>query len=260
MGSQWTMSLLLSLLLITPTYGESPSDQVETLRHQMKQMILQKEVEMKLKFAEEKEVMKIKFKEMQNHRDEEMKEIRNKFEEEREEKSDLTEKLNVMTKKLDTLQNSPVVISCAYKYYWSKAGSVITYDYHVVEDGGKGGINLDDGTFTVGPGGDGYYTVTYSGTAVLTSGKQVYVFLYRNGEDVGSHGKWWSLNADSDTVHDQGSRTVILHLEEGDYLQLRTGSNDYFTGELFYLTFCASHQYILKDPSPGGGGSPPAQD
>jgi len=253
------MSLLLSLLLITPTYGESPSDQVETLRHQMKQMILQKEVEMKLKFAEEKEVMKIKFKEMQNHRDEEMKEIRNKFEEEREEKSDLTEKLNVMTKKLDTLQNSPVVISCAYKYYWSKAGSVITYDYHVVEDGGKGGINLDDGTFTVGPGGDGYYTVTYSGTAVLNSGELVYVFLYRNGEDVGGHGHWYSHNGNSATVHDQGSRTVILYLKEGDYIQLRT-AGDNFTGELYALTFCASHQYILKDPSPGGGGSPPAQD
>merc|ERR1712243_65587 len=216
----------------------SPSEQVETLRHEMKQMILQKEVEMKLKFAEEKEVMKIKFKEMQNHRDEEMKEIRNKFEEEREEKSDLTEKLNVMTKKLDTLQrNSPVVISCAHQSYWTKADSVITYDEHVVEEGGEGGINLDDGTFTVGPGGDGYYTVTYSGTAVLNSGELVYVFLYRNGEDVGGHGHWYSNNGNSATVHDQGSRTVILYLKEGDHLQLRT---DGINGELYALTLCAS--------------------
>merc|ERR1719228_769964 len=85
------------------------------------------------------------------------------------EKSDLIVTLNEMKKNVgrleETLPPLPSVVSCAYKHYWNKADSVITYDRHVVEGEGEGGIDLDTGRFTVGKGRGGYYTVTYSGRA-----------------------------------------------------------------------------------------------
>jgi len=89
---------------------------------------------------------------------------------------------------------SPVGISCAYQDKWDKAGSVITYDSHVVEAPGEGGIDLDTGRFNVGKGGSGYYSVTYSGWAELESGQEVMLWLYRNGDWVGNHGRWIASN------------------------------------------------------------------
>merc|ERR1719347_1296589 len=173
-----------------------------------------------------------------------MEEMRQQREQEKDEKSDLIMKLNAMKNKLDRLEaklprESPVVISCAYQDKWDKAGSVITYDSHVVEAPGEGGIDLDTGRFTVGKGGSGYYSVTYSGWAELDRGEEVMLWLYRNEEWVGNHGRWIASNKNSEVVEEQGSRTVILHLDEQDYLELGT-SEDYFTGSLWDLSFCAS--------------------
>merc|ERR1711962_160866 len=221
MGSQCRMYIIICLLLVSPTYGESGSEQLEILRMEMKEMRLERQ--------QEKEEMRVKLEEVRAQREEE--------------KSYLIVKLNEMTKKVDRLEETlpplPSVVSCAYKHYWSKAGSVITYDSHVVEGEGEGGIDLDTGRFNVGKGGAGYYTVTYSGYTELDSGKRVNVYLYRNGKSMGAYGEWLSYNGNSERVHDQGSRTLILHLDEQDYLELRTHWI-YSNGDLFELTFCAS--------------------
>merc|ERR1711962_1681791 len=148
-----------------------------------------------------------------------MKEMKIQREREKEEKSDLIMKLDVMRNQVDRLEaklrrESPVVISCAYQDKWDKAASVITYDSHVV--GGAGGIDLDTGRFTLGKGGSGYYSVTYSGWAELERGQEVMLWLYRNGEWVGNHGRWIASNKNTEAVEEQGSRTVILHLDEQD--------------------------------------------
>merc|ERR1711962_919091 len=122
-----------------------------------------------------------------------MKEMKIQREREKEEKSDLIMKLDAMRNQVEKLEanlqrESPVGISCAYQDKWDKAASVITYDSHVVEAPGEGGIDLDTGRFTVG--GSGYYSVTYSGWATLESGQEVMLWLYRNGEWVGNHGRW----------------------------------------------------------------------
>jgi len=208
------------LLLISPTYGESASELVEALRQEMKQMILHREQEKE----EMKELLRTEMQKMRLEREKEKEEMTRKVE-----------------RLVETLPPIPCVVSCAYQKKWTKADSVITYDRHTVElyngyrpGGAEGGIDLDTGRFNVGKGGSGYYTVTYSGHAVLDDGEWVGVHLYRNGRDVGEHDNWYSSIAGWDL----GSRTVILHLDEQDYLELRTGVN--FSGDLYDLTFCAS--------------------
>merc|ERR1712243_251672 len=158
------------------------------------------------------------------------------------EKEEVTRKMERLEEKLPPL---PFLVSCADQDKWTKAGSVITYDRHIVDfnngyrpGGGEGGIDLHTGRFNVGKGGSGYYTVTFSGQAWLDSGERVVVHLYRNGKYVGEHGEWYSYNGNTH-MHDQGSRTVILHLHGQDYLELRTKDN-YFNGELWHFTFCVS--------------------
>jgi len=259
------MSLLLCLcfLLISPTLGESDSQMVDQLRKEMKtqieEMRIQREEE-----KEEKEEMKTQIEEMRTQRavekeeKEEMRaqieEIRIEIKEEKQEKSHLITKLDAMSRKVDeqeeelsavktNLSNTPMVLSCVYRYSWTEPGSVITYESYVVEfetGGGHGGMDLDTGRFTVGPGGSGYYTVTYSGQADLDGGEYVVIYLLRNGETVGDHGMWYSRNYNTDIVYEQGARTTIIHLEEGDYLELRAAHVSNFSGEIYQLTFCAS--------------------
>jgi len=241
--------------------------QFEEMRSQIKEMRIQREQEVRIQ-REEKEKMKemrIQFEEMRAQ----MKEMRIQREEEKQEKSHLIVKLDAMTRKVEEMEETmrkeeeekslerletellhqsprelPVVISCAHRTRWIKPGSTITYSNLVTEfnhGGAYGGIDLDTGRFIVGPGGSGYYTVTYSGRAVLGRGEMVVIDIYRNGESVGEHGGWYSYNHNSDDVMDQGSRTVILHLDEQDYLELRTEwRTEYFSGAVYYLTFCVS--------------------
>merc|ERR1719260_647257 len=138
----------------------------------------------------------------------------------------------------------PVILSCSFQSKWNKSESVITFENDIVDfqtGGGYGGMDLESGRLQAGPGGSGYYTVTYSGYADLDGGEWLEIDLYHNGVNVGPQMKWSSINGDRATKLELGSRTTIIHLKQFDYLELRTGS--YFTGQIRDLTFCVSLPY-----------------
>merc|ERR1711890_7619 len=122
----------------------------------------------------------------------------------------------------------PYVMSCAYQDKWTTASSTITYDSLLSDynnsdkpNGGDGRMDITTGGFTCLTAG--HYTVTYSGYVVADPGEDVYIYLHHNGERV-EESLWHSGQSSKNggSIHDQGSRTVILHLAVGDTLDLRT--------------------------------------
>merc|ERR1711942_539938 len=88
----------------------------------------------------------------------------------------------------------PYVMTCAYKTSWSTPSATITYDsifsdYKNSDDvnGGDGVMDIKTGVYTViKPAG--YYTITFSGRAVLQQGEYLYMYLYHNGTKVPESG------------------------------------------------------------------------
>merc|ERR1712080_452396 len=76
----------------------------------------------------------------------------------------------------------PQVMACAYKDYFTKANSTVTYDRllsHHTSHGGEGELDITTGVFTCATGG--HYTVTVSGTMAVFPGREMLSFLYHNG-------------------------------------------------------------------------------
>jgi len=150
-------------------------------------------------------------------------------------------KIEAQEKKIEGFAELEVV--CAYKYSWTKADAIITYQklstaIHTgsqeVERGQRATDFKTSGTYTVTL--PGIYTVTYSGNAWLDKGQWVRFYLYKNGASVGNESQWFS-NSVNGRDNDQGSRTVILELKAGDKLYLKTDKN-YFTGILYEINMC----------------------
>jgi len=135
----------------------------------------------------------------------------------------------------------PYVLTCAYKYYWRiRDDSTITYD-SLIDDyksgGGDGAMDLATGVYTLG-GPSGHYTITFSGRASLDSGDELYLYLYKNGNKI-KETEWVAkayTTSGSIMMRVMGSRTVTLHLDVGDRLEIKTEGYDYW--DLYNFMFC----------------------
>merc|ERR1719430_2293136 len=138
--------------------------------------------------------------------------------------------------KLADVKEVPYLEVCGYQDEWYKSPSTISYDsilseYH--SGGGEGQLDITTGIFTAGT--PGFYTVTYSGRSAVDPDQYVLMYLYHNGVRV-DQSEWVTYLSDGDQrMEDQGSRTLTIHLGQGDILELRAED---FTGELFRLVFC----------------------
>ena len=98
------------------------------------------------------------------------------------------------------------------------------------------GLNIATGTFTAGH--PGIYTVTYSTRAHNDAGENyIVIFLRKNGEWIyeSKHFSWYT--GPSGQVHDQGGRTLHLHLNPRDTLDLWCDS---CSAGIADTTFCIS--------------------
>merc|ERR1719285_766721 len=85
----------------------------------------------------------------------------------------------------------------------------------------------------------GYYTITFSGSVHLNPEDALHLSLYHNGTQV-PETKWDSYKneANAGRTVEQGSRTVILHLNPEDTLEIRTDSSHFYY--LADFMFCLS--------------------
>merc|ERR1719234_2105029 len=143
------------------------------------------------------------------------------------------------------------LMTCAQRNSWPTIrNSTITFDYLTADfnnadsaGGADGQLDIETGLFTSLTAG--VYEVTFSGVSVISPGGETesssdqYFYLMHNGESEGDAAEWWS-RADPGNVgdtYDMGSRTVILMLQLGDTLSLKTGGA-YYNGFIDNLTFC----------------------
>merc|ERR1719234_779444 len=172
-----------------------------------------------------------------------------KFEKENAEQGSKLAKLEARVSK-----DSAYLMTCAQRNSWPTIrNATITFDYLTADfnnaddnnGGADGQLDIVTGVFTSLTAG--VYEVTFSGVSVISPGalgetessSDQYFFLLHNGESEGDEAEWWS-RADPGNVgdtYDMGSRTVILMLQVGDTLSLKTGGA-YYNGFIDNLTFC----------------------
>jgi len=98
-----------------------------------------------------------------------------------------------------------------------------------------GGLDISTGVFTAPHGGS--YTVYWDTSAELDSGEDVKIYLQKNGEIIEESEHYSSYTGPSGWVYDQGGRTIIVYLGEGDTLQLYRSAS---SGQIWRTTFCVS--------------------
>jgi len=183
-------------------------------------------------------------KQLKNEMQRELNQLSRKVEDQYEEILSLKEEMAEMLSN-GANRDLPYKVACAFTNQWTKEGQTISYDY-ILSDfdnsgrpfGGDGILNTTTGVYTcLMPG---HYTISYSGTAVIGDGQKVSLHLFLNGAVV-PESMWYSFASGvfGQYLEDQGSKTLILHMDHGDLLELRTDYG-FFTGEIYTLTFCVS--------------------
>jgi len=250
--------LVHSLLLVTPTLGESCTQEVEELKDALVQVRGEIDVlKDKMNIKEEEVIVEI-VKRIKDDLDVEKESLGSKIEElmakiEVLQADNLALKMKLMKREDDfaNLETSvaevrktrglPYVMTCAYQNHWETSSATITYDYLLSDyknsddvNGGDGIMDVKTGVYTViKPAG--YYTITFSGRAELQPGEALIMDLYHNGTKV-PESQWVSSEYHGTTAFDQGSRTVILHLNPEDTLEIRTDSNNFYC--LYEFVYC----------------------
>merc|ERR1712130_380507 len=128
------------------------------------------------------------------------------------------------------LRDLPIVIISAFRDSSIKSPQTVTFESFLANfnngnrpGGGSGELDLDSGVFTCFT--PGYYTVSFSvgGLVGPIWGAKTYLYLYKNGTQLPESFCYvWMgngvLNADVGVTQ---SRSLILHMDAGDTLELR---------------------------------------
>jgi len=144
------------------------------------------------------------------------------------------------------VRDLPYLVTCAYREFQQYTGRM-SYDYLTTDwnngdhvDGGHGVLDVSTGVFTAGT--PGHYTATISGYTVNSdSGNSCSeLFMYLNDQRVKE--TWFAsgfVGQHDQGFFDQGSRTMIFHMNEGDTLHIeveQANSEDYFARMTFCIT------------------------
>merc|ERR1712179_33371 len=102
----------------------------------------------------------------------------------------------------------------------------------------SGGLDISTGVFTAPHGGS--YTVSWDAQARLNRWEGVSIYLQKNGATIEEslHNSYYGDNID-DHMNEQGGRTLVVHLDQGETLQLYKASGDQ-SGDIAKTTFCVS--------------------
>merc|ERR1719228_16395 len=162
-------------------------------------------------------------------------------------RAELELKLDQQESKLPSMvsqavRDLPYMMICAYKGEWTTASSTITYDKIITDfnnadkpNGGDGLLDIGSGIFTCLKAG--HYTITFSAFTVLDTYQHANVYLYQNGNKV-SESQFSSTNNANYPIGSQGSRTMILHMDVDDVMEVKTDSSN--DGVLHQINFCVS--------------------
>merc|ERR1719458_509638 len=151
------------------------------------------------------------------------------------------------------LEEPPRLASCAYQGAWNTPGTV-TYstallEHRSGEEDGGGQLNRTSGVFTTLT--PGVFTFVISGWVWMENarlpreGDNACLHLWLNDQKVvGSH--WHSYSSGKKGSTDVGSRTLMLQLEEGDEVSLR--SSYISPGARFTdISLCVTLNYVLDE-------------
>merc|ERR1711936_422595 len=151
----------------------------------------------------------------------------------------IQEKTDQLERDMSLLSDPPHTFTCSSHYTTLTISSQrIPYTSLLYSSTNVDGAYMDTGAgvFTAGMGGT--YTVTWSLAAWDGAGDtSVDVYLRRNKETIveSHHGSYYS--GPSGVVDNQGGRTLVLHLDRGDTLDLWCEDCDAGIG---HVTFCVS--------------------
>jgi len=137
---------------------------------------------------------------------------------------------------------------CAYRGRWILPNSTITFDRLPLSHG-LGSFDLASGEWKCEAGGQ--YVVSWDLYSHLFKGEEVMIRLYRRLaggiNEAHSHRHFSKFEVYSgmtafDNIREQGGRTKIMTVNEGESLFLRS---DLLTGEAFRINFCIHLLYAF---------------
>jgi len=142
---------------------------------------------------------------------------------------------NAVTK--PSLRDLPIVLISAWRDSVITSPQTVTYGSFLANfnnanrpGGGDGVLDLDSGVFTCFT--PGYYTVSFSAYADLGGSAKRHLYLYKNGSQLPE--SYWFVGTNNNDVDATNfgavsSRIMILHLDEGDALELRMTDGNYIS-------------------------------
>merc|ERR1712212_681012 len=148
-------------------------------------------------------------------------------------------KTDELEREVAILKAPPYIHACGshYDVISASSGTIpytsLLYSSTNQEDGG---LDISTGVFTAPHGGS--YTVSWDAQARLNRWEGVYIYLQKNGATIEEslHNSYYGDNID-DHMNEQGGRTLVVHLDLGDTLQLYKSDGD---GDIAKTTFCVS--------------------
>ena len=127
-----------------------------------------------------------------------------------------------LERELSSLKNSSYSYACAGHYsVLSTTRQVIPYSnlLYASSNVAGAGLNITSGQFISGLAGS--YTVTWSLRAINDAGDHsVHINLRKNGQNIDESLHYSRYTGPSGYAYDQGGRTLVLHLDEGDTMDL----------------------------------------
>merc|ERR1712083_686391 len=134
-----------------------------------------------------------------------------------------------------SLRDLPIILISAWQGSPIRSPQTVTFDSFLANynngdrpGGGDGKLDLDSGVFTyLTPG---YYTVSFSAIGIIGPNRgNIDMYLYKNGLEIPESA--WYFSEDSGALNSDvrvgGSRSVIIHMDAGDTLELKMTSGEY---------------------------------
>merc|ERR1719367_2715872 len=121
----------------------------------------------------------------------------------------------------------PIIIISAWRDSHITSPQTVTFESFLANfnngnrpGGGSGELDLDSGVFTCFT--PGYYTVSFSAHGAVDNADP-YLYLYKNGIQL-PESSWYLFGSENlkyfDNIGATSSRILILHMDEGDILEL----------------------------------------
>jgi len=130
-------------------------------------------------------------------------------------------KIKNLERRVSYLQNPPKTFECGYTSLAKTKSEVISYTKLLYSSTNIEGAGLDVSTGVFTSGHPGTYTATWSLSAWNDAGDaRVFVYLRKNGNIIEESQHYTHYTGDSGAADDVGGRTLFLHLDRGDTLDL----------------------------------------